>query len=159
VSRRDLIRMTPEEVDAFLAEPHSMNIATYNHDGTIHLVAMWYATVGGPLSDGGAIGFETFAKSQKVLNLRRDARITALVEDGATYDTLRGVELVGEAEVLEDDELLMEIARSVIRRHQPEVGEGDIDAVAEMMVRKRVAVRFTPQRIVSWDHRKLAGGY
>ena len=159
MSRRDLIRMTPEEVDAFLAEPRSMNIATYNHDGTIHLVAMWYALVGGSLSEGGAVGFETFAKSQKVLNLRRDPRITALVEDGATYGELRGVELVGKAEVLEDADLLMDIARSVVRKHQPEVGEGDIDAVAEMMVRKRVAVRFTPDRIVSWDHNKLAGGY
>jgi PPOX class probable F420-dependent enzyme len=159
MSRRDLIRMTPEEIDAFLAEPHSMNIATFNHDGTIHLVAMWYANVGGPLSAGGAIGFETFAKSQKVQNLRRDPRITALVEDGSTYDQLRGVELVGQAEVVEDHELLMDIARSVVRRHQPEVGEGDVDAVAEMMVRKRAAVTFRPDRIVSWDHRKLGGGY
>jgi PPOX class probable F420-dependent enzyme len=151
--------MTSEEIDTFLAEPRSMNIATYNHDGTIHLVAMWYATVDGPPSAGGAIGFETFAKSQKVLNLRRDPRITALVEDGSTYDTLRGVELVGKAEVLEDAELLMDIARSVIRKHQPDVGEGDIDAVAEMMVRKRVAVRFRPEHIVSWDHTKLGGGY
>jgi PPOX class probable F420-dependent enzyme len=150
--------MTDAEVDAFLDEPHSMNIATYNHDGTIHLVAMWYA-VEGLVSDGGWIGFETFAKSQKVQNLRRDPRITALVEDGTTYATLRGVELVGQAEVVEDHGVLMDIARSVVRKHQPEVGEGDIDAVAEMMVRKRVAVRFVPDRIVSWDHTKLEGGY
>jgi PPOX class probable F420-dependent enzyme len=158
MSRRDLIRMTDSEVDAFLAEPHSMNIATFNHDGTIHLVAMWYALVGS-VSDGGWVGFETFAKSQKVLNLRRAPRITALVEDGTPYGTLRGVELVGEAEVLEHHGVLMDIARTVVRKHQPEVGEGDIDAVAEMMVRKRVAVRFTPVRIVSWDHNKLEGGY
>jgi PPOX class probable F420-dependent enzyme len=159
MSRRDLIRMTPEEVDTFLAEPRSMNIATYNHDGTIHLVAMWYANVDGPISAGGAIGFETFAKSQKVLNLRRDPRITALVEDGASYDQLRGVELVGQAEVIEDHEVLMGIARSVVSKHQPEVAAGDVDAVAEMMVRKRVAVRFRPDKVVSWDHRKLGGGY
>ena len=155
MSRRDLIRMTDDEVAAFLAEPHSMNIATQNHDGTVHLVAMWYAQL-----PGGAIGFETFAKSQKVVNLRRDPRMTALVEDGATYDQLRGVELVGTAEVLDDDhELLMDIARSVIGRHQPDIGPADVDAVAEMMVRKRAAVRFTPTRVVSWDHRKLGGTY
>lgn len=154
MSRRDLIRMTDEEVSSFLAEPHPMNIATHNHDGTIHLVAMWYANL-----DGGAIGFETFAKSQKVLNLRRDPRITALVEDGASYDQLRGVELVGRADVSDDHNLLMDIARKVVGRHQPEVGADDLDAVAEMMVQKRVAVRFMPDRIVSWDHRKLAGGY
>jgi len=159
MSRRELIRMTADEIDEFLAAPRSMNIATYNHDGSIHLVAMWFAIVDGPISAGGAVGFETFAKSQKVLNLRRDPRITALVEDGSTYGTLRGVELVGKAEVLEDQDLLMDIARTVVRKHQPEVGAGDIDAVAEMMVRKRVAVRFRPERIVSWDHHKLEGGY
>ncbi len=154
MSRRDLIRMTDDEVAAFLAEPHSMNIATHNHDGTIHLVAMWYA----PL-EGGAIGFETFGKSQKIRNLQRDPRLTALVEDGASYDQLRGVELVGEAEVIDDHELLMQIARSVIHRHQPEIAEHDLDAVAEMMVQKRLAVRFVPDRVVSWDHRKLGGTY
>ena len=73
-----------------------MNLATYNHDGSIHLVAMWY----GFLPDG-SVGFETFAKSQKVQNLQRDARMTALVEAGDTYDQLRGVELVG-TEVTDD---------------------------------------------------------
>lgn len=154
MSRRDLIRMTEDEVAAFLAEPLSMNIATHNHDGTIHLVAMWYS----PLPDG-AFGFETFAKSQKVLNLRRDPRITALVEAGSSYDQLRGVELVGSAEVIEDHGLLMEIARGVIGRYQPEIGEADVEAIAEMMIQKRVAVRFRPDRVVSWDHRKLGGTY
>ena len=154
MSRRDLIRMTDDEVTAFLRESHPMNIATYNHDGTIHLVAMWYA----PLPDG-RIGFETFAKSQKIKNLRRDPRITALVEDGHSYDQLRGVELVGEAEVSEDVELLMEIARSVVGRYQPEIGGQDIEAVAQMMVQKRAAVVFTPSKVVSWDHTKLGGTY
>ena len=35
--RRDLIRMTTEEMDEFLGGRRVMNIATYNHDGTIHL--------------------------------------------------------------------------------------------------------------------------
>lgn len=154
MSRRDLIRMTDHEVTAFLAEPRTMNIATHNHDGSIHVVAMWFS----PMADG-AIGFETFAKSQKVRNLQRDPAITGLVEAGATYDQLRGVELVGRAEVSDDHELLMSIARSVIGRHQPDVGRADVDAVAEMMVQKRVAVVFRPGRVVSWDHRKLGGSY
>ena len=152
-SRRQQITMSPEEVDAFLAATRTLNVATIGPTGHPHLVAMWYGFL------DGQVAFWTFAKSQKVQNLRRDPRITALVEDGTTYDSLRGVELVGEAEVLEDQDLLMDIARSVILKHQPEVGEGDVDAVAEMMVRKRVAVRFTPTRIVSWDHNKLGGGY
>ncbi len=154
MSRRELIKMTDEETDAFLAERHTMNLATYNHDGSIHLVAMWYG-----LLDDGTIGFETFERSQKVQNLRRDARVTALVEDGDSYDQLRGAELVGTMELSDDQDTLMAIAVSVIGRYQPEISEADRGAVAEMMVRKRVAMLLRPEKRVTWDHRKLEGGY
>ena len=65
-SRRDLIKMTPDEVDAFLHETHTMNVATIGRDGTPHLVAMWYGFL------DGAPALETKAKSQKVQNLKRD---------------------------------------------------------------------------------------
>src|SRR4051812_11305138 len=95
MSRRDLIRMTDPEVDAFLQQRQTMNVATYNHDGSIHLVAMWYGFLDGKPA------FETYQKSQKVANLRRDPRITVLLEDGDRYEDLRGVELVGTGEVLD----------------------------------------------------------
>lgn len=152
MSRRDLIKMTDAEVDEFLHGRHTLNVATMNHDGTIHLVAMWYGFVDGD------IVFETFAKSQKVQNLRRDPKITVLVEDGDTYDQLRGVELVGTGEIVEDTEQIMEIARDVIRRYH-DLEEKDVEGAAELMANKRVGVRIKADRVVSWDHRKLAGGY
>src|SRR4051812_1525693 len=104
-SRRELVRMTDEEVDAFLHERQTMNIATFGPDGNIHLVAMWYGFIDGKPA------FETFTKSQKVLNLKRDPRITVLVEDGDEYDKLRGVEIVGTVEVTEDPDKVMPVAR------------------------------------------------
>ncbi|HYI61236.1 MAG TPA: TIGR03618 family F420-dependent PPOX class oxidoreductase [Acidimicrobiales bacterium] len=154
MSRRQQIKMVPAEVEAFLAGRHTMNLATHNHDGTIHLVAMWY----GFLPDG-TVGFETFARSQKVQNLRRDPRVTALVEDGDSYPTLRGVELVGTMELTDDRDTLLAIATSVLDRYHPEVAEADRAAVAEVVVNKRVALLLRPERTVSWDHRKLEGGY
>lgn len=154
MSRRDLIKMTAEETDAFLHGRHTMNLATHNHDGTIHLVAMWY----GFLPDG-TIGFETFERSQKVKNLQRDPRVTALVEDGDTYSTLQGVELVGTMEVSDDTDTLLAIAMDVLARYHPEVGESDRVAAAEMVIKKRVAMLLRPERTVTWDHRKLEGGY
>jgi PPOX class probable F420-dependent enzyme len=142
--------MSPEEIDAFLHERQTMNVATYNHDGSIHLVAMWYGFV-----DGLPV-FETYAKSQKVLNLRRDPRITCLVEDGDTYETLRGVELVGTAEVSEDREVIMTAARSVVERYFGPIDPADIDAVAEGLAAKRVAITIRAERTVSWDHAKLS---
>jgi PPOX class probable F420-dependent enzyme len=154
LSRRDLIKMTPEETDAFLAGRHTMNLATYNHDGTIHLVAMWY----GFLEDG-TIGFETFERSQKVQNLRRDPRVTALVEEGDSYPTLQGVELVGRMEISDDHDTLLHIAMSVLERYHPEVAEADRRPAAEMVIRKRVAMLLRPEKQVTWDHTKLEGTY
>ncbi len=147
-SRRDLIRMTPAEVDEFLSGRHTMNIATHSPDGSIHLVAMWYGFL------DGAPAFETYAKSQKVLNLRRNPNITALVEDGDDYDELRGVELVGSAEIIEDRDRLMEAARSVVQRYYGIDDPAALDAAAEALANKRVAIRINVERVVSWDHRK-----
>jgi PPOX class probable F420-dependent enzyme len=152
--RRDLIRMTPEEVDAFLHGRRVMNIATHNHDGTIHLVAMWYG-----FTPDGRPAFETFTKSQKVQNLLRDNRVTALVEAGDVYEELQGVELVGTAEVTEDQDVLMPIARNVVERYIEGTKPEDIDAVAAMMARNRSAIVLNVDRIVSWDHTKLGGTY
>jgi PPOX class probable F420-dependent enzyme len=153
MSRRDLIRMSDDEVKDFLDGRHVMNIATIGPDGNIHLVAMWYGFLNGNPA------FETFAKSQKVLNLRRDPRITVLVEDGDAYEELRGVEIVGRAIVHDDPEPLMTVAENVVERYIPVNDPADIPAVAQAMANKRVAIEVVPDKIVSWDHRKLGGAY
>ena len=152
--RRDAIKMTTEEMDEFLHGRRVMNIATYNHDGTIHLVAMWYG-----FTADGRPAFETFKKSQKVQNLRRDNRITALVESGEVYEELKGVELVGTAEVTEDQDVLIPIAVNVVERYMEGVTDADKEGVAQMMARNRAAIIINVDRIVSWDHTKLGGAY
>ena len=130
-----------------------MNIASFGPDGNIHLVAMWYGFINGNMA------IETFAKSQKVLNVQRDPRVTVLIEDGDVYEELRGVEIVGKAVVHADKEPLMEVARNVVERYIPVNDPADIPAVAEAMANKRVAIEIVPEKIVSWDHSKLGGGY
>ena len=142
--------MTDDEVRAFLDGRHTMNIATKNHDGTIHLVAMWYGFL-----DGDPV-FETYARSQKVLNLERDPAITALVEDGDDYDELRGVELVGTAEIIRDEGRLLEAAKSVVDRYYPIDDPEALELAAVALMHKRVAIRIRPERVVSWDHAKIA---
>jgi PPOX class probable F420-dependent enzyme len=151
--RRDLIKMTDDEIETFLQGRHTMNIATFGPDGNIHLVAMWYGF------HGANPAFETFAKSQKVVNLRRDPRITVLVEDGEEYDKLRGVEIVGTAVVHDDPEVLMGVARTVVDRYFGVENPDDLDAVAAGLANKRVAIEIVPEKIVSWDHGKLGGTY
>jgi PPOX class probable F420-dependent enzyme len=149
INQRSKIRMTDEEIDEFLHQKHTMSLASINADGSIHLVAMWYGFI------DGAIGFETKAKSQKVQNLRRDDRLTVLVEDGLKYEELRGVELAGRGEVIEDPEQLFRLGVSVFERYQgPYTPE--MKPYVDAMLNKRVLVTLRPERVVSWDHRKIA---
>jgi len=148
VKQRALIKMTPDEVDEYLLGRHTMTLCSINHDNTIHAVAMWYGFL------EGAVAFETKAKSQKVQNLRRNPTITCMVEDGDTYDQLRGVELVGRAEIVDDPERLWALGVSVWERYNGPYTE-EAKPLVEVMLHKRVGVRVMVDRVVSWDHRKL----
>src|SRR3989441_7631435 len=107
MNRRDLIRMNGEEIRAFLAEQRTLQVATIDHDGWPHLIAMWYV-----LRDD-QIVFWTYAKSQKALNLRRDARLTCLVESGESYNELRGVQIKGEAIISDERETVQQIGEMI----------------------------------------------
>lgn len=148
VNQRRQIRMTPEEIDAFLAERRPMTMCSLSHDGSIHAVAMWYGFV------DGCVAVETKAKSQKAQNLRRDPRLTLLFEDGDTYEELRGVELVGKAEIVEDPESLWTLGVSVFERYYGAYSE-ELKPFIETMLHKRVGIKLHAERTVSWDHRKL----
>jgi PPOX class probable F420-dependent enzyme len=152
MKRRDLIRMTDEETQAFLTGRHTMNVATVNHDGSIHLVAMWYGFV------GDRPAFWTYGRSQKILNLERNPQITCLVEAGEVYEELQGVELVGRAELVTGYDERMAIGRSVFERY---IGtwSDEMQPYLDQTGAKRVGVIVTPTRVVSWDHRKLGGAY
>lgn len=149
MTRRAEVRMTDEEVAAFLDEPHHLQVATVGADGRPHLVAMWYAVL------GGAPVLWTYGRSQKVVNLRRDPRVTCLAEWGRAYDELKGVELVGRAEIDEDRAAVLAAGAAVLHRYQGPFTEADRPRL-ERMSAKRVAVRIVVERIVSWDHAKLA---
>ena len=153
MSRRDLIKMTDDEVDEFLHGRHTMNVATIGKDGRPHLVAMWYG-----FTPDGALAWWTYGKSQKVLNLQRDPRITCLVETGDSYDKLRGVEIVGTGVILEDREDVMAVGRSVFERYTGPWSDAAEGGVAQMGA-KRVAVKIEVEKMVTWDHTKLGGVY
>lgn len=147
-NRRSEIKMSDDEIDAFLKEQKTATMATMHPDGSIHAVAMWYGFLDGQVT------FETKAKSQKVQNLKRDPRLTVLVEAGETYDQLRGVEMVGKARIIDDPESIWKLGISVWERYYGPYDESRHDALAAMLS-KRVLVSIDVDKLVSWDHRKL----
>ena len=151
INQRSQVAMTPDEVAAFLAGQRAATLVTLGPTGHPHAVAMWFAYL------DGTIWFETKAKAQKAQNLRRDPRVTVLVEDGLTYDALRGASLEGRAVVVDDPAALWRVGVSIWERyHGPYTDE--VRPMVEFMLHKRVAVRLDVERTRSWDHRKLGLG-
>lgn len=151
--RRDQIRMSEAEQWSFIEGQKSMQVCTLGKDGSPHLTTLWFAII------DGALAFETFTKSQKIVNLERDGRIAVLFEDGTEYNQLRGVTINGRGELVRDPERLHGIALAVMRRNQPEIPEAMLEDVARQMAAKRTGVVIHPEKVVSWDHRKLDVAY
>lgn len=144
-NERVAIGMDPGEVQELLGRARIMTVASFSGDGPIHLVPMWYALVEGyPV-------MWTNGRSQKIVNLRRDPRITALVELGEQYQDLIGVQLIGRAELIDDRADVLAIGRTVAERYTLPA----TDAILEYQATKRVGIRIVAERAVSWDHRKL----
>lgn len=151
MSQRDRIRMSDEEIETFFAEGRKLQIASANADGTPHLVTMYYALLDGDLA------FWTYGKSQKAVNLRRDPRLTCLIEDGIAYDQLRGVTVYGEVDLIEDYDQVVAFGMALTARY-PEVFGADAEAMrpfVEQQAHKRVVVRVRAKRTASWDHSKM----
>lgn len=147
-NQRAQITMTDDEIAGFVERSRTATMATIGPTGIPHLVAMWFAVV------DGQIWFETKARSQKAQNLRRDPRMTCMIEDGLTYDTLRGVSIEGRGTIVEDPEALWNIGVNVWERYTGPYTD-EAKPLVEVMLHKRVAVRLDVDRIRSWDHRKL----
>ncbi|HEY7072498.1 MAG TPA: PPOX class F420-dependent oxidoreductase [Acidimicrobiales bacterium] len=147
-NQRAQITMSDEEVAAFVERSRTATMATVGPNGLPHLVAMWYAVI------DGQICFETKSASQKAQNLRRDDRLVCMIEDGLTYDTLRGVSLEGRGVIVDDPQALWDIGVNVWERYTGPYSD-DAKPMIEAMLHKRVAVRLEVDRVRSWDHRKL----
>ena len=150
--RRDMVHMTPEEVQAFIAEQKNVHLATINRDGTPHLTTLWFA-----LADGNIV-LETFTKSQKVKNLERDPRLTVMLEAGEVYEELKGVVLHGRADLHQDVETVHRLHMAVLQRNT-DLDAKTLDAASAAMAPKKTAIVVRPEKVISWDHSKLNVAY
>lgn len=154
-SRRDLIRMTPEEADAYLRGQRRIILVTIGAQGMPHAVPMNYG-----VDPQGRIIMTAFAKSQKVRNLERDPRASLLVESGEDYAQLKSVMMETRVEIIREASAVAETMKLV---QASEAMTASLDEGMSEQVRasiaKRVVLRFTPQRTISWDHGKLGQVY
>ena len=157
--RKD-ITMTPEEIDDFLDAPLTLQVITIGRDGHPHAAPMWYVV------RDREIWFRSFSKSQKIVNLARDPRITVLAEAGTAYSELRGVMIRGRTELIDDSAIVLSLYRELAGRYPmiddavaPDLDPDTAEALFGTYATKNTAVRVRAERVASWDHRKIGGGY
>ena len=151
-SLRDKIKMSEEELSLFLKKQISLQIGTINKDGSPHLTTMWY------FYDGENFIFHTYTKSQKIINLKRDSRITLLTEAGSQYSDLQGIIVYGNAEIINGKDSLEEVIRYMEMVGEKYVKDEDGAQYIEGMklqAPKRSVVIVKPSKFISWDHTKI----
>jgi PPOX class probable F420-dependent enzyme len=156
-SRREQIKMTEGEALAFLTEERVMICATNGRDGFPHLMPLWYVV------RDGRLWAWTFAKSQKVRNLERDARASIQVEAGdGEYAELHGVMFKCDVVLHRDTPAVQELGEEIFQRYAPpgtaELAP-EVQAIVAKQAEKRVGLEFVERERATWDHRKLGGTY
>jgi PPOX class probable F420-dependent enzyme len=152
-SSRRAIALSDAEVADFVAASRTLVLATLGPDGAPDPVPMWYV-----VDKAGAVLMRTYRKSQKVVNLRRDPRVAALIESGERYAELRGVQLSGSIELVEDDDLVADVMVALLQKYEGLADEHVVAARAAALQRapKQVVMRLHVDSVASWDHRKLS---
>ena len=152
--------MTDAEVLAFLSEgARVLQLATIGRDGAPHQAPMWFTM------DEDKIVFRSFTKSQKIVNLMRDPRLSVLVEQGDAYAQLQGVMIQGTAKLVTDPKYVLKIYGRLAARY-PMVGDEPVEMDKESLENafgrfapKNTAVIVEAIKVTSWDHTKLGGTY
>ena len=144
--------MSAEELGAFLEEKMVMQCATVGPRGVPHMVPLWF------VGDAAELRGWTYAKSQKARNLERDPRATLGIEDGVQYHELRGVMFECDVAVAREPEDVERFGLELFDRYAGELND-EVRAMVAAQAPKRVGLTFVPTRVVTWDHRKLAGVY
>ncbi len=137
------ISLSPGEVDDFLVAQRTARVATTGPDGTPHVVPLWYVWL------DGAMYLNTTRGNRSVRNLEGNPRAAATVDDGTTYDDLRGVVLFGPVRDASDDPRLPEVRDAFGAKYF-----GGNRAPFDLW-RNRVFFRLDPERTASWDFRKI----
>jgi PPOX class probable F420-dependent enzyme len=151
MNRRRQIQLSPDEQATFLREHRKGALATIGKDGFPHVVAMNF------LAKDGVFYMTSYGKAQKVLNIRRNPKVALMAETGENYAELRGVMIRGECGIIEGVDAVRQVFAAMAQARGAPPGErprGSADSAP-----KRVVLKIVPEKITSWDHRKLGGAY
>lgn len=155
-SRRDQITMSDDELHDFVRAEKTLIIVSVGPAGYPHPMPMFFYT-----DPEGRFLVSTYGASQKVLNFKRNPKAALLIETGGEYEELKSVMMEADAEILDDNDFVVETMMNIRRQRDPSKVEFPPEEIEQIgyAARKRVIIRFTPTKTISWDHTKLGGTY
>jgi PPOX class probable F420-dependent enzyme len=133
-----------------LSSPLVAYLATLNRDGTPHVVGMWFVW------DGEALLLPTSRETRKARNVLREPRATVTIDDSRGGLDLRGITIVGRAEVV-DAPGSLELNRAIHRKYVTDRGLA-LDPVREYLLGDDITLRLLPERVSAWDLRETPQG-
>ena len=141
---REQLRLTTAELAELLTSNRTARVGTVSADGWPHVVPLWFVW------HDGALWVNNLRRSKRSKNLADGSPVAVCVDDGEDYGELRGAVLSGRFEDASDDRRLPEVRAAFARRYW-----GGAE-VPEM--RSHVWLRMTPERVVTWDFKKIPAG-
>lgn len=153
-SRRRQMVMSDAEIQVFLREQQKIVLVSNGKNGFPHPIHMLYHC-----DENGILWMTSYEKAMKVKNLERDPRASLVVEVSETYESAKSVIVFARAEVVRDVDAVKRTFRAIAQKGIPDVPAPAGDEAADGLAAKRVALKFTPESYISWDHAKLRGVY
>lgn len=138
--------MVDEELEAFFESALFARLGTINEDGTVHIAPVYFKY------ENGQILMATQEPSRKIRNIKRDNRVTVLID--TTDLPFKGVLIYGTAELDYEDIIQKRIAIFERRPWEPSREAGEAYARKLSSKWQCVIVRVTPQHIASFDYSK-----
>jgi nitroimidazol reductase NimA-like FMN-containing flavoprotein (pyridoxamine 5'-phosphate oxidase superfamily) len=147
------VRLSEDEIWDFLAQGHTGIFTSLRRDGFPVALPVWYVALDRRIYLSGP------AQTKKFARVRRDDRVSFLVESGKAWKELKAVHLNGRARVVEDPEeqagaqKALDAKYAAFRTRQsamPKATRGHYVSAGSTML------CIEPEgRVLSWDNKKI----
>ena len=146
------VRLTADEAWRVLESSHTGVLTSLRRDGVPISLPVWFVALDRRVYVAGP------ARTKKFSRLRRDPRVSFLVESGTAWAELVGVHLTGTAAVVDDDTLRDRVSTALDAKYAAfrTAREAMPDATRARYEVATTTIEIRPdERILSWDNGRL----
>ncbi len=146
------VRLSADEAWAVVEASHTGIFTSLRRDGTPIALPIWFVVLERRIYVSGP------ATAKRVARIRRDPRVSFLVESGERWADLRAVHVSGRARVVTEPELLARVATALDAKYRAfRTSRAAMPAATRAHYAVELAtVEITPDaHILSWDNARL----